>query len=66
MTPGLKKQIKAVRIAAKEQSDKWWDIICDEDSFEPYTDDDQSKVDSIVIQYDQIINQLLWANNKGK
>ncbi|RUS44118.1 hypothetical protein [Lactiplantibacillus plantarum] len=59
MTPELKKQIKEVRAVAKEQSDKWWDIICDEDSFEPYTDDDQIKVDSIVSQYDSIIDQLL-------
>jgi len=64
MTPELKQQIKEVRIDAKEQSDRWWDIICDDDSFEPYTDDDQNKVDSIVSQYDQIINQLLKDDNQ--
>ncbi|WP_143463362.1 hypothetical protein [Levilactobacillus enshiensis] len=62
MAPELKKQIQEVRFAAKEQSDRWWSIICDDDSFEPYTDQDQSKVDDITSRYDHIIDQLLQEN----
>lgn len=59
MTPELNKQIIKVQAEAKEQSDRWWNIIYDDESFEPYTDADQSTVDDIINQYNHIIYKLL-------
>ena len=64
MAPELNKQITEVQAKAKEQSDTWWDIISDDDSFEPYTDYDQSIVDDIVNQYNYIIYKLLQIIDK--
>jgi len=64
MKSDLKVQIQKVNSRANQQSEKWWGIIGDDDSFEPYTDEDQSEVDTIVSQYRHIINQLLQNNSK--
>lgn len=64
MTPELKKQIKEVQSDANDQSTEWWELISNDEDFTPWTDEDQSRIDEIVRQYDSIIDQLLKSDCK--
>ena len=56
--------IQLTKRRAIKFSNKWWDIIADDDVIEPYCDYDQEELDGIFADYDRAINLLKDENSK--
>ena len=67
MNSDILNRVKTVQQRSNSFSNDWWGII-EEDATtgvgEPYTDDDQMRLDSIFRDYNGIIKELLDENKK--